>query len=70
MYFVFDIPQILIFLKKNFNKTWNFDVILIHVFRNIDSMYILLCEFFVVSKYDEMNCNFISRVFFIMFYKV
>jgi hypothetical protein len=24
----------------------------------------LLCEFFVVLDYDEMNCNIVSRVFY------
>jgi hypothetical protein len=28
----------------------------------------LLCEFFVVLDYDEMNCIFISRVFYIVFW--
>jgi hypothetical protein len=28
------------------------------------SMFILLCEFFVVLKYDEMNWNIVSRVFY------
>jgi hypothetical protein len=27
-------------------------------------MLILLCEFYVVSKYDEMNCYLVSRVFY------
>jgi hypothetical protein len=26
-------------------------------------MFISLCEFFVVSDYDEMNCNFVFGVF-------
>jgi hypothetical protein len=26
-------------------------------------MFILLCEFFVVSEYDEMNYNFVFDVF-------
>jgi hypothetical protein len=30
-------------------------------------MSILLCEFFVVSEYDEMNCNIVSRVFSMYF---
>jgi hypothetical protein len=33
------------------------------------SMFILLCEFFVVLKYAKMNCNIASRVF-PMYYKV
>jgi hypothetical protein len=24
----------------------------------------LLCEFFVISNYDEMNCNFVFKVFY------
>jgi hypothetical protein len=27
-------------------------------------MFILLCELFVVSEYDEMNCDFIFGVVF------
>jgi hypothetical protein len=27
-------------------------------------MFKLLCEFVVVSKYDEMNCNFFFGVFY------
>jgi hypothetical protein len=27
----------------------------------------LLCEFFVVLDYDEMNCNLVSGVFFNVF---
>jgi len=27
-------------------------------------MFKLLCEFAIVSKYDELNCNFVSRVFY------
>jgi hypothetical protein len=30
-------------------------------------MFILLCEFYVVLKYDEMNCNIISGVFYNVF---
>jgi len=30
-------------------------------------MHILLCELFVVSKYDEMNCNIVSEVFYYVF---
>jgi hypothetical protein len=30
-------------------------------------MFILLCEFFVVLEYDEMNCNIVSRVFYLYF---
>ncbi len=33
-------------------------------------MFISLSEFFVVSKYDEKNCNFISRVFFTMYSEI
>jgi hypothetical protein len=28
-------------------------------------MFILLCKLLVVSKYDEMNCDFVSGVFFL-----
>jgi hypothetical protein len=28
------------------------------------SMFILLCENFVISKYDEMNCNIVFGVFY------
>jgi hypothetical protein len=31
------------------------------------SMFKLLCEFVVVLEYDEMNCNFISRIFYNVF---
>jgi len=30
----------------------------------------LLYEFFVVSNYDEMNCNLISRSFYNVFWSV
>jgi len=33
-------------------------------------MFILLCEFSVISKYDEMNCNVASRVFYNVFLSV
>jgi hypothetical protein len=32
-------------------------------------MFMLLCELFVPSKYDEMNCDFVSRVFDNVFLK-
>jgi hypothetical protein len=32
-------------------------------------MFISLCEFHVISEYDEMNYNFVYGVF-IMYYKV
>jgi hypothetical protein len=32
-------------------------------------MFILLCELFVASAYDEMNCDFVSRVFYNVFWK-
>jgi hypothetical protein len=33
-------------------------------------MFILLCEFFVVLKYDEMNCNFVSGIFYDVLWSV
>ncbi len=30
-------------------------------------MFTLLCEFFVILENDEMNCNFVSGVFFNVF---
>ncbi len=36
----------------------------VHIFVVI-SMFIFLCEFSVISKYDEMNCNF-----FLMYFEV
>ncbi len=33
-------------------------------------MFILLCEFFIISKYDEMNYNLASRVFYNVFLSV
>jgi len=30
-------------------------------------VFISLCEFSIVSKYDEMNCNLVSRVFYNLF---
>jgi len=33
------------------------------------SMFILLCEFFVVSKYDEMNDNLVLE-FFTMYFEM
>ncbi len=32
-------------------------------------MFTLLCEFSIVSEYDEMNCNFVLE-FFTMYFKV
>jgi hypothetical protein len=29
----------------------------------MNTMFILLCELFVTLAYDEMNCDFVSRVF-------
>jgi hypothetical protein len=31
-------------------------------------MFRLLCEFVVVLEYDEMNCNFVSGVFYNVFW--
>jgi hypothetical protein len=33
----------------------------------MSSMFILLCEFFVVSKYDEMNYNLVFGVIYNVF---
>jgi hypothetical protein len=33
----------------------------------VNFMFILLREFFVVSEYDEMNYNLVSRVFYNVF---
>jgi hypothetical protein len=33
-------------------------------------MFVLLCEFSLVSKYDEMNCNIVSGVFYNIFWSV
>jgi hypothetical protein len=33
-------------------------------------MFILLCELFVILKYDEMNCDFVSRVFLHMYFEM
>jgi hypothetical protein len=33
-------------------------------------MFILLCEFSVVSKYDEMNCNVVVGVFYNVFWNI
>jgi hypothetical protein len=30
-------------------------------------MFILLCEFFVISKYNEMNCNLVSEILYIVY---
>ncbi len=30
----------------------------------VNVMFILLCELFVASAHDEMNCDFVSEVFF------
>jgi hypothetical protein len=30
-------------------------------------MFILLCEFYIISKYDEMNCNLFFGSFFNVF---
>jgi hypothetical protein len=29
----------------------------------VNSMFVSLCEFFVIFKYDEMNCNIVFGVF-------
>jgi hypothetical protein len=34
----------------------------------VNFMFILLCEFYVVLEYDEMNCNLVSRVFYNVFW--
>jgi hypothetical protein len=59
-----NLSVVLDFLK---NKTWDYAVIWIHVSiiqRSIDFYYEfyvhLLCEFFVVLDYDDMNCNLVS----------
>jgi hypothetical protein len=36
----------------------------------MNSMFILLCELFVVSEYDEMNCDFVSGIFYSVFWKI
>jgi hypothetical protein len=68
-------PILSVFLDF-FNKTWDHVVIWVHIFNNTDSTYFysefyvhLLCEFSIVSDYDEMNCNIIFRVFK-MYFKV
>jgi hypothetical protein len=33
----------------------------------MNSMFILLCEFYLLLEYDEMNCNIVSRVFYNVF---
>jgi hypothetical protein len=33
----------------------------------MNSTFICLCEFFVVSDYDELNCNIVSGVFTMYF---
>jgi hypothetical protein len=33
-------------------------------------MFILLCEFSIVSKYDEMNYNFVFGLFYNVFWSV
>jgi hypothetical protein len=54
-----------------YNKSWDYVVIWIHFlviqisigFYN--EIYVhLSCEFFVVLDYDEMNCNFVFKVFY------
>jgi len=34
----------------------------------MNSMFIFLCEFSVALDYDEMNCNFVSGVFYNVFW--
>jgi hypothetical protein len=71
----FDIAQILNVVLDFFsNKTWDYVVIWIHVFSNTkkhrlyNEFYVhLLCEFFIVLDYDEMNYNIVSRVFYNVF---
>jgi hypothetical protein len=36
----------------------------------VNFMFILLCEFSIVSEYDEMNCNIVSGVFYNVFWGV
>jgi hypothetical protein len=65
-------PQTLFWYSTNFkcffgiffNKTWDYVVVWIHVFSNTKKIdfysefYVhFLCEFFIVSNYDDMNCN-------------
>ncbi len=59
-----------------FNKTWDSVVIWIHVFNKkkhklLQWIYVhLLCEFSIVSDYDEMNCNIVYGVFFTMYFEM
>jgi hypothetical protein len=36
----------------------------------MNSIFIFWCEFSVVVDYDEMNCNFVSEVFYNVFWGV
>ncbi len=72
--FCFDIPQMLVVVLISFQQNIKFycnsDSILviqkITYFCN-DFMFMLWCEFFVISKFDEINCNVISGVLYNVF---
>jgi hypothetical protein len=58
-----------------FNKTWDFVVILIHVYNNIKKHILLqwiLCSYCCVNclvwEYDEMKCNIVFGVFYNVFW--
>jgi hypothetical protein len=54
-----DIPQILITILILFQQNMEFCCNVDVIFSKTGiSMFKLLCEFVVISKYDEMNCNF------------
>ncbi len=57
-----------------FNKTWNYVIILRDVFSITKKTYFyneyyvhLVCEFVIVSNYDEMNCNLVFGVCYNVF---
>ncbi len=71
----FDIAQILSvfldFFQQNMGLCYNLDSCFSAIQISIDfysEFYVhLLCEFFVVLDYDEMNCNIVFGVFYNVF---
>jgi hypothetical protein len=62
--FCFDKLQNLFIVFFSFlHKTWNFIIIMVQ----FAIMFIILCEFLIVSKFDEINCNIIFGVFYNVF---
>jgi hypothetical protein len=61
---------VLISFQQNMELCCNFDSILV-IQKSVDFcndfMFMLWCEFFIVSKFDEINCNIISGILYNVF---